>query len=487
MGQRLKRSSLFFKQAGQEPPKPTLSGFYRGVGEAQTGAVQDVAKGVQETTAKLPGEFGIKYDTGAKPEFAGDSAFKPTVDIRTGITAVKPPEAGFATSEQATKAAEQAGKNVEQIEAERKAAEAALGKSTEESLTKAGETSKTAQERLTEKKLGERREASEIEKSAQDYRNILQTTPGTSNVAAVANLMKFYDPKYRPLESQLRQGEVALARQQAGEVESAMQQAESQRAGAIEGYKQASTQAYEDTKKLIDKEKQDKLNKIKEFYSDLSKKEKESGEAAAGKAKELKAVEEEAELKKLKTTAESVKNNQTIASLNNVINAISGRAGNNWLNVRGNEVLGGIRGEIKALTEQAIRTENDPGLNIKQRTKALEDINGQIDQFKGRIAGELAAFLGDTNTRSGDALDAAEQIVAAGLVDSLSDGQKKVIRERLERDKHVELFDRNNLSSPEKLQNIYKAFGGTQDLVESFWSREKAFEEREKRERELTG
>jgi hypothetical protein len=313
MGQRLKRSSLFFKQAGQEPPKPTLSGFYRGVGEAQTGAVQDVAKGVQETTAKLPGEFGIKYDTGTKPEFAGESAFKPAVDVKTGITAVKPPETGFATSEQATKAVEQATKNIEQLEAERKVAEAGLGKSTEEALTKAGETAKTAQERLTEKKLGERREASEIEKAAQDYRNILQTTPGTSNVAAVASLMKFYDPKYKTLESSLRQGEISLARQQAGEVEGAMQQAESQRAGAIEGYRQASTQTYEDTKKLIDQEKQDKLKKIEDFYSGLSKTEKGSGEAAGAKAKELKAAEDKAAAdKKVLEDSETAKIGDTL-------------------------------------------------------------------------------------------------------------------------------------------------------------------------------
>lgn len=454
MGRRLKKSSLFFGQTAQdqETPKPTLTGFYKGVGEGQVGAVQDVTKGVQETTEKLPGEFGIKYGAEGKTEFADKTPFKPSVDIKTSVTPTAAPDAGFTTSEQATKAAEQAEKNIEKIEEERKEAEAALGKSTGESLTKAGEASKTAQERLTEKKLGERREASELEKAAQDYRNILQTTPGTSNVATVANLMKFYDPKYQSLESSLRQGEISLARQQAGTTEAAMQQAEGERAASVEGYKQTSTQAYEDTKKLIDKEKQDKLAKIEEFYGGLSKKEKESGATAGEKAKELKAIEDKAETDKFNTITDTLTKNETLSGLDKIIRAISGRASNNWLNTRGNEVLGKLKGEISGLVEDSIRIKNDPNLSIKERTKQLESINNSINGYRSRIAGELAAFLGDQNTQSGDALDAAEQIVNAGLINDLTPEQKKVIMDRL--------YWGQGPTVDEKRQKVYSAFGG---------------------------
>lgn len=296
MGQRLKKSSLFFGQTAkeQEPPKPTMSGFYRGVGEEQVGAVQDIAKKVKETTAELPKKFGFKYGTEGEAEFDDKTPFKPTVDIKTGIASTTAPKEGYTTFEQATQAAEQSEKNVERLEEEAKAARAKLGESTEESLKKAAETAKTAQETLTEKKLGERREASELERAAQDYRNVLQTTPGTSNVNAVATLMKYYDPKYRTLESSLRQGEIALARQQTGATETALQQAEGERGGAVTEYQQAATRSYEDAKKLIDKEKQDKLAKIKEFYDDLSKKEKESGTAAGTRAKEIKEAKDKA-------------------------------------------------------------------------------------------------------------------------------------------------------------------------------------------------
>lgn len=465
MGQRLKKSSLFFSQAGEkEPPKPTLSGFYQGVGESQAQAVQDVAKGVKETTAKLPGEFGIKYGAEGGAEFADKSVFKPTVDIKTGISET-PVSTGFSTSEQAGQAATQAGKNVQQLAEEKKQAEASLGKSTEESLTKAGEASKTAQERLTEKKLGERRESSELEKASQDYRNILQTTPGTSNVTAVANLMKFYDPKYKPLESVLRQGEISLARQQAGATEAAMQQAEGERTGAIEAYRKTAEQSYTDAKNKIAAEKEAKLSEIKKFYDPKIESETGRGAAAAQKAEELKKVENEAAVKNLDAASDAVKNSRTVTGLDDILKAISGRGGDNWLNTRGTEVLGGIRGEITELTEEAIAIKNDPALTLKQRTDKLNKIGERVDSYRGKIAGELAAFLGDQNTQPVDALDAAGHIVSAGLVDSLNENQKRVMRDRLFKDVQTSGSNReSNYASINRLEAIYKALGGTEDI-----------------------
>lgn len=456
MAQKLRKSALMFGQAAQpEPPKPSLSEFYKGVGTGQAGAVQEIGKGVQKETEKIPGQFGIEYSGDGKAQFSKDSAFKPTVTPTTTTTVTAPPEGGYTTSEQAAKAAETAGKAIETLGTEEKAAETQLGESTQKSLEKMGEAAKELQDKLTKGKLGERREASELEKSAQDYRNILQTTPGTSNIGAVASLMKFYDmSKYGALESGLRQGEIALARQAAGATEQQLTQAEGERAGAVQQFKETSDQAYDDTKKAIEAEKKTQLENIKKYYDTERGKQQTIKETAEKKQIELKADAE-----KFDVTLNQVRNNPTISGLDNILNSLSGRAGDNWLNVRGQEVLRPFQGALKGLSEETISIQNDPNLSVKQRTQKLEDLNERINQYRGGIANELAAFLADTNTSSGDALDAAELIASAGLVDSLSPENKNMILDRIKRDKHIST-DKYHVSTPQKLKQIYEAFGG---------------------------
>jgi len=465
MAQKLRKSALMFGQVAQpEPPKPTLSSFYGGVGAGQVGAVEKVGEGVRTETSKIPGAFGITYDDTGKASYAAGTteapnAFKPTVAITTS-TAV-PSTASLTTSEQATKAAEEAKTAADKLAAEKIAAEKALGESTAAATTKAGEASTDLQKKLTEGRLGERREASELEKQAQDYRNILTSTPGTSNVGAVANLMKFYDMgKYGALESGIRQGEMSLARQEAGTTEAGMQTAESARTGAIEGYKKGSEQAYKDTQKLIDEESKQKLKDISKFYGDKIEEANKAGATAADRAKILKKEEDERAMVDLGAAGDKIKSNPAISGIKNILNQISGRAGDNWLNTHGNEVLLPIKGQLEDLVEEAIRVQNDPALPIAKRTARLNQINDEISGFKGKIAGELAAFLGDTNTQPGDALDAAEQIVGAGLAGSLSGDQKNVVLSRL-------LNSANwayDIPQADKLERIYKALGGTEDI-----------------------
>jgi len=152
-------------------------------------------------------------------------------------------------------------------------------------------------------------------------------------------------------------------------------------------------------------------------------------------------------------------------TIDTILNAIKGRAGNNWLRNRGTEViapyaakLAGIQADLASTLSMRLK----PAETAKEVTKIQERING----VKAEIAGQLAAFLDDKNTRPGDALDAAELILATGLQSSLPPQTITMIRERIERNKHVELFDKNNLSSGEKLQRIYAGFGGTRNLGE---------------------
>lgn len=458
MGQRLKKSALMFGQVSKEPPKPTLSEFYRGVGEGQVGAVGEVTKGVKEKTAGIPGQFGVSYGEGGGAQFTEGSPFKPTV---TFTTTTQPMPADFGTtSSDASKVAETAGKTSSTLEKEEKDAEVAAGKAATDALTKAGEKSKELGEQLTEKKLGERREASELEMAAKDYRNILTTTPGTSNVEAVASLMKFYDPKYKTLESGLRQGEIALARQQAGVTEGAMGQAEGERVGAIQEYKTTSEKAYEDTKKLIDKEKEDSLKKIDEYYGGLRGKAETTKADAEKIAGERKAEEDKAEVQKINLAGESIKNNPTMSGISQMLKDFSGRAGNNHLNIQGHKALLPIKSAIEGLVDKAVSVQNDPNLPLSERTKQLEDINKQINGYRGQIAGELTAFLDDQNTNPDDALGAAEQLMARGFIDDLTPEQKTIILNRLRKDSPSDVLYPDKSSRARKRQNIISAFGG---------------------------
>lgn len=135
---------------------------------------------------------------------------------------------------------------------------------------------------------------------------------------------------------------------------------------------------------------------------------------------------------------------------------LSGRSGNNWLRNRGTDVLAPLKGKASSIAMEA---------SLGNITKA--EARKQVEELRGQMARELAAFLGDGNTKPGDALDAAEQIAARGLVDKLSPAEKKMIADRIAKDVHVQVRDKNNLSSVEKLLNIYRAFGGTENIAEA--------------------
>lgn len=144
-------------------------------------------------------------------------------------------------------------------------------------------------------------------------------------------------------------------------------------------------------------------------------------------------------------------------SLKNILQAISGRGTNNWLNKQGSTKLAPLVSELATL-QLDLQTKLALKLTPEVLKTELKNFQNKVNEIKGRAAGELAAFLGDGNTSPGDALDAAEQIMAAGLINDLSDVQKRVIKGRLEKDMHVK-FDKNLGSSPEKLLGILRAFG----------------------------
>lgn len=138
---------------------------------------------------------------------------------------------------------------------------------------------------------------------------------------------------------------------------------------------------------------------------------------------------------------------QLTSALEQTLQDLSGRAGDNWLRNRGTEVLVPLKSKASSIAMEA-------ALGSITKAEAIK----QIQELQAEMARQLAAFLGDVNTHPGDALDAAEQIVARGLIDKLSPEDKKMILNRIAKDLHVETKDKNKLSSVEKLSNIYRAF-----------------------------
>lgn len=283
MAKRLKASSLLLGQvdSARSPKQGSLAEFYSGVSKGQTGAIQKKATETTEATRGLAGDLGLDQTEGddgkVKTTLKDDSKFRSTVAIPEPITGnrgtyqddyilggppppvvapgtdgkvsvpgqVVMPRLSGGTDVDSLKRDERAisdaiiaaGSSVEEWKASGLSAAEYINELNRKNAEAAGEAAKEAQERLTEKKLGARGQQSELEKQASDYTNVIASEPGTSNIKALANLTKFYDMgKYGALESGIRQGELALARQEAQSDLAAQQSAESMRAAAISEY-----------------------------------------------------------------------------------------------------------------------------------------------------------------------------------------------------------------------------------------------------------
>lgn len=509
MGQKLKKSSLFFGQvAGGQQPKQyedTLSGFYGGVGAGQTEAVKTLGQKVQEKTQGLAGTLGLtqtvdeQQPTKVTTTLAPGSQFKPSVDtsqpipsaVAGGIatplpaTTVTVPEKGAMSDEDylATleKTFKDAGTSIEEWKTSGKSAQEYLDKVLKDKQEAAGKAATEAQEQVTEKKLGARREASELEKQASMYQNVLATSPGTTNVEALASLSRFFDPKYATLESGLKQGEMSLARQEAIGNVTAQQQAEQARAAAIGEYSKQAKELGQTLQEQVGKAGEAERQRLSEFYGKgLTEAEKTKADIE-GKIGKTKGDIETREREELKTVSTQIADDKTYQGINNIINAISGRSSNNWLNTQGNKVLAPLKQEMIKYGDEAEQIATSVLLSPQEKTKRLKELQSKIKNVRSRVGAELASFLNEQNPK--DALDAAEMIAYGGFVDDLSENQKKFIRDRILKDMHVELRDKNNISTPEKLQSIYRAFGGTEDILGMLRAKQEGKEVKRKEER----
>ena len=304
MAKKYKRSSLVLGQVAQPATTPTLAGFYKNVAAGQRGAVEDIGEDVEKKTKGLTGELGLTEtedkDTGKISTGIGDdSKFRVAVDSGdksisggpqpTSTTPTATSEApGFTLSttkavaipkkddyadnpqgwlDAVNKALTDLGSNIQEWKNSGKEAEDFLNELLKKNREAAQESIKNVNERMTVGNLGKRREQSEIEKQAQDYQNIIANEPGTSNIKALANLSKFYDmSRYGALESGLRQGELALSRQDMIREKEAMGTAESARSAAVRDYGEQSKRLTGELETGLTTQEEEERKKLADYY-----------------------------------------------------------------------------------------------------------------------------------------------------------------------------------------------------------------------------
>lgn len=158
-------------------------------------------------------------------------------------------------------------------------------------------------------------------------------------------------------------------------------------------------------------------------------------------------------------------------SLKNILQAISGRGAKEWLNTQGTKKLAPLVSELATLQTDLTLTLAKK-LTPEVLKKELENFQNKVTEIKGRASGELAAFILDKpepgkpgGTKPGTALDAAELLVSSGLWNSLPPREQEIAKMRIWNDAHFNTWDKNHLSSIDKLVNVYTAMGGQGDQL----------------------
>lgn len=479
MAKKLKRSSLLLGQIQKPATTPSLAGYYKGVAAGQRGAVQEIGKGVEEKTRGLTGELGltetVDEKTGEVSTGMGDK-FKATVtvpgadgkggSITGGAGTVqkgeKPSESKTLAGTNITttgtvrtttgasslddlsndqeafkKALETLGKSITDWEASGVDAKAYLDSLLANTRTNANEVIEEVNQRLEEENLGQRRAPSETEKQAQSYQNIIANEPGTSNIKALANLSKFYDmARYGAVESGIRQGELALSREEMQGEKEAMETAEGARSAAIKDYGEQSKRLTGELGTELTEQETEERKKLSEFFDTgedtLTDEEKRLKGEQENIGKDIIKKEEEEVNKLADSIASTYKNSNPQYIIDNLNQFPEG----SWLRNRGKEVMQPLQTKLANLSDQIEQIKANPNIDNKTKKKRLEELQTSMDDVRRSMAGELTAFLDDKNFRNKDphqAMDAIAFLKKAGL-DRVITKQQKADLSRIARE-----------------------------------------------------
>lgn len=475
MARRLKRSSLLFGQTQKPATTPSLAGYYKGVAAGQRGAVQEIGKGVEEKTKGLTGELGltetVDAETGKVSTGMGDK-FKTTVtvpgadgkggSITGGAGTVKKGEepsksktlAGPNITTTGTvrtttgasslddlsndqeafkKALETLGKSITDWEASGVDAKAYLDSLLANTRTNANEVIEEVNQRLEEENLGQRRAPSETEKQAQSYQNIIANEPGTSNIKALANLSKFYDmARYGAVESGIRQGELALSREEMQGEKAAMETAEGARSAAIKDYGEQSKRLTGELGTELTEQETEERKKLSEFFDTgkdtLTDEEKRLKGEQENIGKDITKKEEEA----VNTLADELSKESEGYSIQKSLDYLTKNLKEGtWLRDQGVTKLQPLQTELANLSDQIEQIKANPNIDNKTKVERLKKLKQDMKNVRERAVGELIAFIGDENHMVKDpdkALDAVMLISRTGLNKYMTENQKKDIQ-----------------------------------------------------------
>lgn len=481
MARRLKRSSLIFGQIQKPATTPSLAGYYKGVASGQTGAVKTLGKAVEEKTRGLGAELGIDEtvdaDTGEVSTGMGDK-FKATVTVPgadgkggsiTGGSGTvkkgeKPSESKTLAGPNITttgtvrtttgasslddlsndqeafkKALETLGKSIADWEASGVDAKAYLDSLLANTRANANEVIKEVNQRLEEENLGQRREeASEIEKQAQNYQNIIANEPGTSNIKALANLSKYYDmARYGAVESGIRQGELALSRQEMQGEKEAMETAEGARSAAIKDYGEQSKRLVGELGTELTEQETEERKKLSEFFDTgkdtLTDEEKRLKGEQENIGKDIIKKEEEAINDISNEVSRDYEDSNLQSVLDNILELPEGR----WLRDQGVARLQPLKSELANLADQIEQIKANPNIDNRTKAERLKTLKNDMNSVRQRAIGELLAFMDDENHMIKDPDGALQAISLIGgrsnLMKFITEDQKNTAQRLTEK------------------------------------------------------
>ena len=481
MGKRIKRSSLVLGQIAKPATTPSLAGFYKNVAAGTRGAVEDITKGVEQKTQGLGEELGltetVDKDTGKVSTGMGDK-FKVTVDtgsktISGGPQPASTPAGGtpppaektankftLATdTSKSTSRTTTAVSSLEDLDKDLKTLNTALKTlgSGLDKLKASGEDAskfledllassrKSAQEvidevnsRLSEENLGKIRNPSELEKQAESYQNIIADLPGTSNIEALKNLYSFYDmARYGTLESGLRQGELALSRQEMQGEKSAMEAAESGRASAIGRYGKQSKFLTDELGEELTSQEEAERKKLADYYAGLGaeiEKDKKATETEIGNVKKDITKKEEEAVNNISNEVSGDYEDSNLQSvLDNILELPEGR----WLRNQGVAKLQPLKTELANLADQIEQIKANPNIDNRTKVERLKTLKNDMNNVRQRAIGELLAFMDDDNHMVKDPDGALQAISLIGgrsnLMKFITEDQKNTAQRLTEK------------------------------------------------------
>ena len=473
-----------------------------GMVAATTGAQQSATKKLNETSTEMGETVSASMIPVASGSQTSNVYTTANATTPTAVTAVSG-EGGDVQSTtnvvtQLTENINNVQKQIDDLTTAISNASAADAKALTDKKTELENTLKNYMAKLNEENLGQIAGQSQAEIDA-EKQAIIMAQRGGGNVSKLATVFggrrEITDPA---LASQIYGKDLELLQPEAAAALEASERAKTESEEQIGAYSERGKQIKTDVEEAVTKE-QEKLTGLKEGYEGLRAKgytddqiielygddvdkyfkvetdkdgniTKITGDNISATKKALadtkKSLEDQkVDAEKDVTRAQQVETKQLDSSyqnINKIVEDITGWGG--WIGEQGSKKLAPISETMKNLVAD-FREKESTFKTPEERQDALVKLRSDIEVQKGNVAGELAAFLGDTNTNFWDAAKAAQTIIDNDLMAKLPESTKQVIKERMDREM-IKLSVRRNKGAYDWAGKLYIAFGGEIPVVQ---------------------